>query len=266
MSQRNPYDVLGVATNASQEEIRSTYIKRTKVLHPDRFDKSVQPVEWQMANDMLRELNEAYNQLRSQEPPHASNIYPTAPPFTDSASPPINAEESQIDIAKTTSYLHEIIDLYCRSESCPIGKFNPTQKNYDQHLQDLNRYIGVNFDVQVEMANLDQTNVDPLVLEAGNNWKNALLQFSKIVTERIHLFSRAKYLNAKYPYWKTLWEGYWSMGISTAEYKADNAESKTIDPRLIELGNQILAIQNNLQEQIKCSRIQLIGKYGNDLG
>jgi len=64
VSQRNPHDLLGVKRDANAEEIHSAYKNRVKVLHPDRFNKETQPTEWQMANDMLRELNEAYAELK----------------------------------------------------------------------------------------------------------------------------------------------------------------------------------------------------------
>lgn len=57
------YLVLGIESNSTFEEIRSAYISRTRVIHPDRFDQKAQPVEWRLANDMLAEMNEAYTVL-----------------------------------------------------------------------------------------------------------------------------------------------------------------------------------------------------------
>ena len=65
--QRNYYDLLGVNVSATQEEIRKAYLLRVRVLHPDRFDPHRQPVEWRQANEMLRELNEAYAVLGDRE-------------------------------------------------------------------------------------------------------------------------------------------------------------------------------------------------------
>jgi hypothetical protein len=64
---RNPYDVLGVTTTATQNEIRQAYLMRARVLHPDRFDRSSQPNEWAKANEMLQELNAAYDLLNDPE-------------------------------------------------------------------------------------------------------------------------------------------------------------------------------------------------------
>ncbi len=65
MSKRNYYDVVGVDPTASQEELRQSYLMRSRVLHPDRFDQVKQPKEWKKANEMLSELNEAYTVLRN---------------------------------------------------------------------------------------------------------------------------------------------------------------------------------------------------------
>jgi hypothetical protein len=60
---RSPYELLGILPGATQEEVRAAFIDRVKVLHPDRFDQASQPREWQMANEMLREINEGYDRL-----------------------------------------------------------------------------------------------------------------------------------------------------------------------------------------------------------
>lgn len=57
------YDIIGVSTDASQEEVRGAYRLRFKVMHPDRFDKSRQNKEWELANELLKELNHAYDIL-----------------------------------------------------------------------------------------------------------------------------------------------------------------------------------------------------------
>lgn len=59
------YSILGVSANASAEELRAAYLARTRVIHPDRFDRHTQPQDWASANEMLAELNEAYSTLRN---------------------------------------------------------------------------------------------------------------------------------------------------------------------------------------------------------
>jgi hypothetical protein len=61
---KNHYDVLGVPFNVTQEQIITAYRLRSKVLHPDRFDPVKQRVEWELANELLKELNAAYAILR----------------------------------------------------------------------------------------------------------------------------------------------------------------------------------------------------------
>jgi curved DNA-binding protein CbpA len=60
---RDLYDLLGVPKSADGEEIRKAYLIRTRVVHPDRFNRAQQAAEWLQANDMLRELNGAYEVL-----------------------------------------------------------------------------------------------------------------------------------------------------------------------------------------------------------
>jgi DnaJ-like protein len=61
---KSHYDVLGIATNATQEQVVTAYRLRSKVLHPDRFDRTKQSVEWELANELLKELNASYAILR----------------------------------------------------------------------------------------------------------------------------------------------------------------------------------------------------------
>src|ERR1043165_9992072 len=63
MVKRDYYQLLGVRPDASADDIRSAYRKRISVIHPDRFDASRQPEQWQAANEMLMELNIAYDIL-----------------------------------------------------------------------------------------------------------------------------------------------------------------------------------------------------------
>jgi len=64
MRPKNYYDLLGIDPDATDEELRSAYYIRARVIHPDRFDPHSQKREWQKANEMLAELNEAYSVLR----------------------------------------------------------------------------------------------------------------------------------------------------------------------------------------------------------
>lgn len=67
MPARTYYEVLNVAKDASPSDLRSAYLLLSRMFHPDRFDASKQPAEWAKANDLLRELNQAYGVLRDPE-------------------------------------------------------------------------------------------------------------------------------------------------------------------------------------------------------
>jgi len=56
----NPYKVLGINDNATQEEIRAAYLKLVKKYHPDRY---TDPDLKEVANEKLVEINEAYEIL-----------------------------------------------------------------------------------------------------------------------------------------------------------------------------------------------------------
>jgi len=56
----NPYKVLGISEDASQEEIRAAYLKLVKKYHPDKYVDN--PLK-ELATEKLKEINEAYEML-----------------------------------------------------------------------------------------------------------------------------------------------------------------------------------------------------------
>ena len=56
----NPYEVLGVSENASQEEIKRAYKELVKKYHPDKYQNN--PLS-DLAEEKLQEINEAYDML-----------------------------------------------------------------------------------------------------------------------------------------------------------------------------------------------------------
>lgn len=96
--EKDLYSILGVASNATAEEIREAYISRTRVIHPDRFDQNRQPQEWKKANEMLAEINEAYSilnnkssrahyddlQARTKQRPSTDHKYEPEPEYSSS--------------------------------------------------------------------------------------------------------------------------------------------------------------------------------------
>lgn len=68
----NPYKVLGVNEGASNEEIRAAYLSLVKKYHPDKY---TDPDMKQLANEKLKEINEAYDQLTKNPGETASSGY-----------------------------------------------------------------------------------------------------------------------------------------------------------------------------------------------
>ena len=68
----NPYKVLGVNEGATNEEIRAAYLSLVKKYHPDMY---TDPDMKQLANEKLKEINEAYDQLTKNPGKTASSGY-----------------------------------------------------------------------------------------------------------------------------------------------------------------------------------------------
>lgn len=57
---KNPYEVLGVANNATDEQIKTAYRELAKKYHPDKYANS--PLK-DVANEKMQEINEAYDTI-----------------------------------------------------------------------------------------------------------------------------------------------------------------------------------------------------------
>ncbi len=68
----NPYSVLGVSENASEEEIKKAYRALVKKYHPDQYKGT--PYEKE-ATDKLKEINEAYDMIKSGKASSQSGYY-----------------------------------------------------------------------------------------------------------------------------------------------------------------------------------------------
>jgi len=66
----NPYKVLGVSEDATQEEIRAAYLKLVKKYHPDKYTDN--PLK-ELANEKLKEINEAYEMLTKKSQSTSAN-------------------------------------------------------------------------------------------------------------------------------------------------------------------------------------------------
>jgi len=68
----NPYEVLGVRQNASEDEIKAAYRELVKKYHPDKYQNN--PLS-DLAEEKLQEVNEAYEALMKNQT--SNNNYST---------------------------------------------------------------------------------------------------------------------------------------------------------------------------------------------
>ena len=68
---KDPYKVLGVSPNATDEEIKDAYRQLAKKYHPDQYADS--PLS-ELADEKMKEINEAYDEIVSQRK-KGSNSY-----------------------------------------------------------------------------------------------------------------------------------------------------------------------------------------------
>ena len=61
----DPYAVLGVAANASDEELEQAYRKRMSEYHPDRVASAAKEIR-DMADLRAREINQAYDRIKRE--------------------------------------------------------------------------------------------------------------------------------------------------------------------------------------------------------
>lgn len=59
----NPYEVLGVSENASDEEIKKAYRELVKKYHPDKYVDN--PLS-DLASEKIKEINMAYDMITKQ--------------------------------------------------------------------------------------------------------------------------------------------------------------------------------------------------------
>lgn len=62
----DPYILIGITKESTFEQAKEAYIRRVKVLHPDRFNQQKQKQEWLEANKMLRQINLAWEIIEAE--------------------------------------------------------------------------------------------------------------------------------------------------------------------------------------------------------
>ena len=68
----DPYKVLGVSPNATDDEIKTAYRELAKKYHPDNYAES--PLA-DLASEKMKEINEAYEAVQSQRKAQRSGGY-----------------------------------------------------------------------------------------------------------------------------------------------------------------------------------------------
>ncbi len=60
---RDPYDVLGISRNASDDEVKSAYRDLARKYHPDNVANSDNPAASELFEEKMKEINEAYDTI-----------------------------------------------------------------------------------------------------------------------------------------------------------------------------------------------------------
>ena len=68
---RDPYSILGIGKDATDEEIRSAYRNLARKYHPDNFDDG-NPLK-DLANEKMQEINAAYDEIQREREDRGSD-------------------------------------------------------------------------------------------------------------------------------------------------------------------------------------------------
>lgn len=79
---KNPYEVLGVSQNATDEEIKTAYRNLAKKYHPDNYNDS--PLA-DLAEEKMKEINEAYDSICDMRRNGSSSNYSSGSYGTNSS-------------------------------------------------------------------------------------------------------------------------------------------------------------------------------------
>lgn len=94
----DPYKVLGVSTNASEEEVKKAYRELAKKYHPDNYVNN--PLK-DLADEKMKEINEAYDMIMSgrQNGTHTSSSTGSGSSFSEIRSMIANGDLQGADLA-----------------------------------------------------------------------------------------------------------------------------------------------------------------------
>lgn len=116
------YEILGLTAGASQEQVKQAYRKLVKIWHPDRFSD---PQQKQEAEAKIKDINVAYNQLKSQQLNTESVPSPT----------PTNTSNDQVNIS---------VQRWDAETFYNWGVENASQGKYEEAIADFTKAIRLN--------------------------------------------------------------------------------------------------------------------------
>lgn len=163
---RNPYEILGIKEGASQEEIKKAYHKQVKKYHPDKHQDN--PL-YELAEEKLREINEAYEYLTKNNGQGSSYGGSTANSGYSRPSPEFMEIRRDIDrgnLAKAEMMLNRMSN---RSGEWYflIGMIHLRKGWYDEALTNVQNAVAM------EPNNMEYKNALNSIISAGSGYRTS---------------------------------------------------------------------------------------------
>lgn len=152
---KNPYEVLEINENASKDEIKKAYRTLAKKYHPDQYGNN--PLK-DLAEDKMREINEAYDYLIKNEGTNTySNVNNNS--YTNNSSSIYQSIENDIYNGNLDSAESKLMRINSRDAEWHylMGILNTRKGWYDQAYSNLNTACSLdpnNFKYQSELNKL----------------------------------------------------------------------------------------------------------------
>ena len=136
-----PATLLGISVNSDFAVVKKAYLNRVKVLHPDRFDSTVNADEWLVANQMLQELNREFEMVKSE-----CRSEPEKDPHLRESPEKATPKEFYADLKKTATRrgykpgwaFHAFVAEYNRKPTREeLGEPKPDPATYYQEMRQL---------------------------------------------------------------------------------------------------------------------------------
>ncbi|MFZ2054030.1 MAG: J domain-containing protein [Candidatus Aminicenantales bacterium] len=112
----NYYQILGLAKEASEENIKKAYFLLARKFHPDRFDRSLSPQHRVLVEDVFDRITKAYRTLSSQELRKAYDLKAPVAGAGESGRDVLKKADHKFRQAKTLYSLGRYEDSICLLE------------------------------------------------------------------------------------------------------------------------------------------------------